>query len=145
MEIPFVGKNIRNSDKMWCKGSVVREGKLLQLTLIMCFLVSIRKSHQNRHAHDSHWRGLLWFSMSHFYLEGILPKGPYLPCVSMAGRALLAGYPWSMSSIPKQGWYLASDILGFEGLFIYMDSNLNSIYYCLCATPYTFITYLDHN
>ena len=24
--------------------------------------------------------------------EGILPKGPYLPCVSMAGRALLAGY-----------------------------------------------------
>ena len=27
------------------------------------------------------------------YYEGILPKGPYLPCVSMAGRALLAGYP----------------------------------------------------
>ena len=25
-------------------------------------------------------------------LEGILPKGPYLLCVSMAGRALLAGY-----------------------------------------------------
>ena len=24
---------------------------------------------------------------------GVLPKGPYLPCVSMAGRALLAGYP----------------------------------------------------
>ena len=27
-----------------------------------------------------------------FHFEGILPKGPYLPCVSMAGRALLAGY-----------------------------------------------------
>ena len=26
------------------------------------------------------------------YFEGILPKGPYLQCVSMAGRALLAGY-----------------------------------------------------
>ena len=26
------------------------------------------------------------------YIEGILPKGPYLPCLSMAGRALLAGY-----------------------------------------------------
>ena len=26
------------------------------------------------------------------YIEGILPKGPYLPCESMAGRALLAGY-----------------------------------------------------
>ena len=25
--------------------------------------------------------------------EGILSKGPYLPCVCMAGRALLAGYP----------------------------------------------------
>ena len=28
------------------------------------------------------------------HIEGILPKGPYLPCVSMAGRALLAGYHW---------------------------------------------------
>ena len=26
-------------------------------------------------------------------IEGILPKGPYLPCVSMEGRALLVGYP----------------------------------------------------
>ena len=26
------------------------------------------------------------------YIKGILPKGPYLPCISMAGRALLAGY-----------------------------------------------------
>ena len=25
-------------------------------------------------------------------IDGILPKGPYLPCVSMAGRALSAGY-----------------------------------------------------
>ena len=25
--------------------------------------------------------------------DGILPKGPYLPCVSMAGTPLLAGYP----------------------------------------------------
>ena len=29
----------------------------------------------------------------HSNIEGILPKGPYLPCVSMAGRALSAGYP----------------------------------------------------
>ena len=27
------------------------------------------------------------------YIEGILPKGPYLSCVIMADRALLAGYP----------------------------------------------------
>ena len=26
------------------------------------------------------------------YIDGILPKRPYLPCASMAGRALLAGY-----------------------------------------------------
>ena len=26
------------------------------------------------------------------HIEGILPKGPYLPCVSMAGSALLVGY-----------------------------------------------------
>ena len=26
------------------------------------------------------------------HIEGILPKGPYLACVSMAGSALLAGY-----------------------------------------------------
>ena len=26
------------------------------------------------------------------HIEGILPNGPYLPCVSMAGRVLLAGY-----------------------------------------------------
>ena len=26
------------------------------------------------------------------HIEGILPEGPYLPCVSMAGMSLLAGY-----------------------------------------------------
>ena len=34
-----------------------------------------------------------WWPICRPYIEGILPKGPYLPCVSMAGRALLAGYP----------------------------------------------------
>ena len=29
----------------------------------------------------------------HLQIDGILPKGPYLQCVSMAGWALLAGYP----------------------------------------------------
>ena len=31
-------------------------------------------------------------------VEDILPKGPYPPCLSMAGRALLAGYPLSVPS-----------------------------------------------
>ena len=30
--------------------------------------------------------------LQNFYIKGILPKGPYLLCVSMAGRALFAGY-----------------------------------------------------
>ena len=51
------------------------------------------------------WRQLLWkcnfpimyclLSMydSISYVDGILPKGPYPPCLRMADRALLAGYP----------------------------------------------------
>ena len=31
-----------------------------------------------------------------FDFDGILPKGPYLPCLCMADRALLAGYPRCM-------------------------------------------------
>ena len=31
--------------------------------------------------------------------EGILPKGPYPPCLRMADRALLAGYPRYMHGI----------------------------------------------
>ena len=38
------------------------------------------------------WRARETTPRPHF--EGILPTGPYLPCVSMAGRALLAGYHW---------------------------------------------------
>ena len=36
---------------------------------------------------------LLDVLLSSLNIEGILPKGPYLQCVSMAGWALLAGYP----------------------------------------------------
>ena len=43
--------------------------------------------------HKTSW---IMLGKYHWYVEGILPKGPYLPCVSMAGRALLAGYPWCM-------------------------------------------------
>ena len=32
-------------------------------------------------------------SMIYYQIEGTIPKGPYLSCVSVAGRALLAGYP----------------------------------------------------
>ena len=38
-------------------------------------------------------------SIQNLHLEGILPKGPYLPCVSMAGRAFSAGYHRLMYSM----------------------------------------------
>ena len=38
---------------------------------------------------DIAWN-IIWFRSITIYIEGILPKWPYLPCVSMAGRALLA-------------------------------------------------------
>ena len=47
-----------------------------------------------------------WPLQYHAYIKGILPKGPYLPCVSMAGRALWAGYhrhvQWQKSKISVQ-------------------------------------------
>ena len=42
-------------------------------------------------------------------IKGILPKGPYRPCVSMAGRALLAGgYPCIMMTSQWARWRLES-------------------------------------
>ena len=52
-----------------------------------------------------------------FNFEGILPKGPYLQCVNMAGRAVLAGYSTikfshacciQTMSIPYGCWCLGS-------------------------------------
>ena len=44
-------------------------------------------------------------------IEGILPKGPYLPCASMAGRALLAGYPcYEETSTSLRKYYLLEKI-----------------------------------
>ena len=39
-----------------------------------------------------------WFThlQSQPHIDGILPKGPYPPCLRMADRALLAGYPQSI-------------------------------------------------
>ena len=34
-----------------------------------------------------------WWGKPIIQIEGILPKGPYPPCLHMADRALLAGYP----------------------------------------------------
>ena len=54
-------------------------------------LVSILRIYANTYVSTS--------SQFYLHIEGILPKGPYLPSVSMAGRALLAGYPRYMMCI----------------------------------------------
>ena len=45
-------------------------------------------------------------------IKSILPKGPYLPCVSMVGRALLAGYAWYINPLRWiQNWpHFADDV-----------------------------------
>ena len=56
-------------------------------------LFAIRGFYCPRRPYHLAWTMIRVVSLLLWYIEGILPKGPYLPCVSMAGRALLAGYP----------------------------------------------------
>ena len=63
------------------------------------FLQIPHKTHPIPHLLGPGMGCLLWVKLSFIFcfshcsdVDGILPKGPYLPCVSMAGRALLAGY-----------------------------------------------------
>ena len=48
-----------------------------------------------------------------WYLEGNLPKGPYLPCVSMAGKVLLAEYHRSVCSFHFSLYYLHNNLMLF--------------------------------
>ena len=59
------------------------------------------------------------------YIEGILPKGPYLPCVSMAGRALLAGYPRHVNhyNISKVILLYHKHVLYWQNLWAYMNRS----------------------
>ena len=72
------------------------------------------------------------------HIEGILPEGPYLPCVSMAGRALLAVYPRIIGShcsitnyradylfVPSQ-WAWWETALLCNGVFHWLGINLES-------------------
>ena len=45
---------------------------------------------------------LEWWSAA--YIDGILPKGPYPPCLHMADRAFLAAYPRYMPIIGSDLW-----------------------------------------
>ena len=60
------------------------------------------------------------------HIEGILPKGPYLSCVSMAGRALLAGYH------------------RYDSVFCTTTSFDNRLYLLISATLKNSVMYLFH-
>ena len=72
----------------------------------------IRGQTHKRHPIRQYHNGISLYFCSH--IEGILPKGPYLPCISMAGRALLAGYHqylvWSWCQFPEieQKWQMCT-------------------------------------
>ena len=51
------------------------------------------------------------------YIEGTLPKGPYLPCLHMADRALWAGYPR----------YVNAKLVGNSMFYILTWSVINSL------------------
>ena len=57
------------------------------------------------------WVMSCWWWGTGSDIEGILPKGPYLPCVSMAGRALLAGYHRYQGSKQGCNWYSRVNIM----------------------------------
>ena len=54
---------------------------------------SIRNISCLHSSNDLFWKMLLIDNIAMWYMDGILPKGPYPPCLHMADRALLAGYP----------------------------------------------------
>ena len=76
----------------------------------------------------SHQR--FWLVQHYIYIsfiEVIVQKGPYLPCVSMAGRTLLAGYPRYISPCSI---HLVSSL--FVVLFVVM--LVYFVYFCVCFT-----------
>ena len=87
-------------------------------------------------------------------IEGILPKGPYLPCVSMAGRALLAGYPsiyhqrcWSTLFQTIYIWFKTMLINIFDDIYILLslchNENDEICSWCRNTLTYTII-WLDN-
>ena len=69
------------------------------------------------------------------HIDGILPKGPYLPCIGMAGKALLAGYPRYMVTCAASVLATSRLIHCFNSVIIYISLALDESYdyYCLAT------------
>ena len=85
------------------------------------------------------------------YYEGILPKGSYLPCVSMAGRALLAGYHRiSMSpqrrtilcllSVSNRCTYIRQSLSEYNGLLFWVLQSKQHRWKQSSLTHYELVT-----
>ena len=68
-----------------------------------------------------------WPPFCRWHIEGILPKGPYQPCVSMAGRALLAGYPWYLNSFTSMNFFLSLSLLSLLLLSLLIEFHWHFI------------------
>ena len=74
---------------LWFKG-VVFISLDVQYTTLLSHKTSYKYYLRNIHCKDKSTNDN---SFESSYVGGILPKGPYPPCLRMADRALLAGYP----------------------------------------------------
>ena len=99
----------------------------------MCTFLAARRDNNDRSYYvktTSQYRVVFIMTLSLRHIEGILPKGPHPPCLRMADRALLAGYPRyvrrvsvlethglpSMKYIP---WNIRTALLCFVLLWLY--------------------------
>ena len=80
------------------------------ISATVCWKTRFIRWHQSPRWHNDIWevirmtysiwyivRSIILSSGRYCNIDGILPKGPYPPCLRMADRALLAGYPRYMS------------------------------------------------
>ena len=77
--------------RKYSKVNSILIGSLFKNTLHLCYEISIRFC-TNVYCLPCSSPLSTVIGRNHTYIEGILPRGPYLPCVSVAGRALSAGY-----------------------------------------------------
>ena len=79
------------------------------------------------------WSNMAWYGMHHYsdwdrvQNEGILPKGPYLPCLHMAGRALLAGYPQNQSLNPQNTSHILPSQVSYGMYFVKIFKEIDHV------------------
>ena len=92
----LISGNVRKSHAPW-RGSLIEMATLSQCSYFLisagrgcCRSLNVLLRAIMRISYGGSLSGASSYRLQ---FDGILPKGPYLPCVSMAGRVLLAGYP----------------------------------------------------